>query len=456
MIGRWAQSNLSSTEIGTGSIMLANRYFTSTNNITIMVAVAMSVFIAQFLGAKKNEKIRKTFGIGIMLVSILYFIFAVIGLIFAPKIIEFFATTRQDGALMIEHGTTYLRIILLSFIPLSLSTPIAFALRGTKHTLVPMLATLGTALSNIIFNILFIYVFDFGIAGAAIATLISRFIELTILLIYFFKKKPEFYGKVNELFSFTKLQVKQLLHYSIPTSFAQVITEAIVIFMLFSYARIDAGNSNYISAITLTQSVVDLVVAFVGGMGTAASILVGTRLGAGKVEEAKENARWQLTYVAVVGIISVIVMILLIPIINYIYGFNAETQRILKVIMVIHAFSLPFSFFSTNVVFITRSGGFSKSAIIINNLTDLLIKIPLVIIFVFITPEAFVNSNFFAFIFPNLSGPDGLIIFVFLLDRLIEVIRFVVASIVYHKVPWAKSLNDEISTEDNDQLVYNV
>lgn len=451
MISTWATANLAKAEIGTGAIMLANRYFMSANNITVMVAVAMSVFIAQFFGAKKKENMQRSFGIGIMMISVLYFVFAMFGLIFAPQIIKFFATTRQDGALMIEHGTTYLRIILLSFIPLSLTTPIAFALRGTKKTLVPMFATLATATTNFVLNILFIYVLDLGIRGAAYSTLIARFIELSVILIYYLKEKPAFYGSIKQVFSFNKEEAKALLKYSVPTGLAQVITEATVIFMLFSYARIDAGNSTYISAVTISQSVVDLVVAFVGGMGVAASIMVGARLGADKLEEAKQNARWQLGYVAFMGVFSVIVMIAVIPLINSIYGFTADTQAILAVIMIVQALSLPFSFLATNIVFVTRSGGFAKSALLINNLPYLVIKIPLVVVFIFIAPDAFTTSAFYQTLFGNIAASDGLIIFVFILDRLVEVVRFIIGIIVYKKANWVQSF---ASKKEDKQLVH--
>ena len=436
MIGQWGRTNLGSSEILTSSVMIANRYFSSFQFIAIMVALSCTIFISHYLGAKRHDKIRKVFGLSLVLVGGLSLIVFAFGAIYSRQIIAFFATTMADGEMMITYGSQYLFIISFTFIPMAISIPIGFALRATKRTMVPLIATGVSAVSNVLLNLLFIYVLDMGIVGAAIATLIARFIELGIMLIHYFKVKPEFYGKLKEIFSFSKTMVANILQKGSPMIFAQVITEAIGIFMFFAYARIEAGNAGNIAAVNLSSRIVDIVVSLVGGMGSAASILVGMRIGAGKIEEARTNARWQLGYISVFSLISTAAMIALIPLVTAVYQFEPATTTLLVSIMIIHALSLPFVFYSSNVIFITRAGGYTKSAIWITNVPYLLIKIPLIVLFVFISRSLFEQSIFLHSMMERIGLGTSLVIFIFLIDRAIEIVRAAIAAVIYHRAKW--------------------
>lgn len=447
MIGAWGRNNIGSSEILTSSVMISNRYFTSFQFILTMVAISCTIFISQYLGAKKHNKLKQIFGLSIVLVGILsIFVFA-FGALYPREIISFFATTMADGEAMIHYGEQYLFIIAFTFIPLAISIPMGFALRSVKRTMIPLIATSASVATNALLNWIFIYVLNMGIVGAAIATLISRFVELGIMLFYYFKYKPEFYGSWNEVFSFDTRMTKTVLRKGTPMMFAQVVTEAINVFMFFAFARIEAGNAGNIAAVNLSSRIVDIVISLVGGMGSAASILVGMRLGAGNVEEARTNARWQLGYISLFSLFSTLAMIGLIPVVIAIYQFEASTSALLTSVMIIHALSLPFVFYSSNVIFITRAGGYTKSPIWITNVPYLFIKIPLVTLFVFINRDLFDQSVVLHPLMERLGFGTSLVIFIFLIDRLIEFIRAGIAMAIYHRTQWwdELSINEEIA-----------
>ena len=443
MIGRWGNMTLGTggSEITSASIMIANRYFTTFDAIMIMLVISCTIFIAQFYGAKNKDKGKKTFGFALQLAVGFGLGAALIGFIFREPIIYFFSTGVGSGSDMLYYGEQYLSIISLTFIPYSISVAISFCLRSTNKPKVPLLASGAAALANFILNYLFIYTFNLGVYGAAIATMISRLVELAILLWYYFKHKPFFFGSFKEIFAKEKGFKKDIIVRGMPMAAAQVLTEAMAIFMFFAYAQIDSGNASNIAAVNLSSRVVDIVTAFVGGMGTAAAIMVGMRLGAGKIEEAKQNARWQIGYVIALSLITVLIMICMIPFVQVMNDFQPETATLLAIIMIIHAVSLPFMFYSVNVIFITRSGGFTKAPFIITNLPYLFIKIPLVTLFVFIAPQLFENSPGIHSFLNAVGLPGNLVIFIFLIDRLIEIVRAVIAYFVMHKAHWLGNLS---------------
>jgi hypothetical protein len=159
------------------------------------------------------------------------------------------------------------------------------------------------------------------------------------------------------------------------------------------------------------------------------------------IEEAKQNARWQIGYVIALSLITVLIMICMIPFVQVMNDFQPETATLLAIIMIIHAVSLPFMFYSVNVIFITRSGGFTKAPFIITNLPYLFIKIPLVTLFVFIAPQLFENSPAIHTFLNAVGLPGNLVIFIFLIDRLIEIVRAVIAYFVMHKAHWLGNLS---------------
>lgn len=449
-IGRWGNMTLGAggSEITSASIMIANRYFSTFDNIMIMLAISCTIFIAQYFGAKRPDKMKQVFGLALKLTFFFGLFAAIFGFIFRKEIIYFFATGLGAGSQMLYYGEQYLSIISLTFIPYSISVALSFCLRATRKTKIPLIASGTAAVTNLVLNYIFIYTLNQGVFGAAIATMIARLVELGILSYYFFWHKPVFYGTFKETMNSSLKFQWGVIVKGLPMVLAQVLTEVLAIFMFFAYARIDSGNASNIAAVNLSSRVVDLVVAFVGGMGTAAAIMVGTRLGAGKIEEAKQNARWQIGYILFISIITVAIMISLIPAVEYVYDFQSEAANLLAIVMVIHAVSLPFMFYSSNVIFITRAGGYTKAPMIITNLPYLLIKIPLVALFVFISPGLFATSAFLHQSLSIFGLPANLVIFVFVIDRFIEVIRAILAYIVLHKAPWQADITTSIKEKE--------
>ena len=442
MIGFWGYQVLSEqgSEVFSAAIMIANRFTTTADNIMVMLAISCTIFIAQYLGAKQEQMIKKVFGFAVILTGSFGVITLIIGLFFSREVIEFFATAIGSGQAMTTYGTQYLMLIAWTFIPYSLTVAMTFSLRAVKKTTIPLLASGLAAGSNLILNIIFIYGLRLGIQGAAIATIIARIIECSVLLFYVRNYKPEFYGPFKTIFAIPKDLMGFITKKGMPIVFAQILTESLAIFMFFTYARIDAGNASNIAAINLSARVVDLVSAFIGGMGTAAIILVGSRLGAGKVLEARQNAKWQMGYISIFSVGTIFIMILLIPFMQSIFLYSETTNSLLFTVMVIQALSLPFFFISTNIIFITRAGGFTRAPVLITNLPYLLIKLPLVIYLVFIQRDWLYQQPWLQTLFAQGGVELDVIIIIFILDRCIEVIRAVIAIFVYKLAPWSNDL----------------
>jgi putative MATE family efflux protein len=449
MIGRWGNTafGVGGSEISSAAIMIAGRYMTTFEHVMIMLAISCTIFLAQFFGAKNYGAMKRVFGLALKLTIGFGLAALVLGFFFREEIVLLFATGMGSGLEMLDLGQSYLSIVSWTFIPFSLSVALSFCLRAIKKTTIPLMASGIAAGLNLFLNYLLIYPAGMGVVGAAIATLISRIVELVILGYYFFKHKPVFYGTFAEIFDIPHDLSRNILRKGWPMVLAQALTEGLAVFMFFAYSRIDSGNATNIAAVNVSTRVVELIFAFIGGMGTAAAILVGTRLGAGKIEEAKQNARWQIGYTIMMSWVTVLIMIGLIPLIQLLFSFDSAGNQLLATAMFLQAFSLPFLFYALNIIFITRAGGYTKAPVFITNIPYLLIKAPIVALFVFVYPNVLDTSPFLQNVFGALGLPVNLVIFIFIIDRFIEVIRAMIGFIVYHKADWQKDLTKQHSRE---------
>jgi putative MATE family efflux protein len=455
MIGRYGNDLLGAggSEITSAAIMIAGRYGTTMDNIIVMLAISCTIFIAQFFGAKDFLSTKKIFGLSLKLTLGMGVIATFVGVAFPEMIINFFATGYNDGSLMTTFGTEYLSIFAWTFIPYSISVAFSFSLRAIKNSNTPLIASGLAAFTNLGLNYLFIYVFQWGIAGAAFATILARFVELGILIHHYFQSKPAFFGTFQELFSIGQGFSRKVMKKNYPIALAAIITEVLAIFMMFAYAQIDQGNAVNIAAITISQRVVDLILAFVGGMGTAAMVMVGTRLGAGNIDEARTHARWQIAYVILLSFGTIFIMIGSIPLIQWVFGFGESGNGLLSIVMIIHALSLPFFFFSSNVIFVTRAGGYTRSPMLITNVPYFFIKIPLVAYFVFIAPNQFSEWVWLNQLFQGLGLPFNLLVFIFVLDRLIELVRAGIAWIIYRYGRWYQTLSTTHASPNHPESI---
>jgi putative MATE family efflux protein len=447
MIGRWGNLAFGpgGSEVSSAAVMIAGRYMTTFENIMILLAISCTIFIAQYFGARNKEAMRKVFGLCMKLTIGFGLGALILGFFFRQEIVLFFSTGVGSGMEMLTLGRSYLAIVAWTFIPYSLSVALSFCLRAIKKTKIPLLSSGAAAIFNLVMNYILIYPLGMGVIGAAIATLLARFVELGILVYYYFRHKPEFYGPFAEVFEIPRAFAVNILRKGWPMVIAQALTEGLAMFMFFAYSRVELGNATNIAAINLSTRVVELIFAFVGGMGTAAAIMVGSRLGAGKIEEAKRNARWQISYILMMSMATVLIMIGLIPIIQILFSYDVAGNQLLAVAMVLQALALPFLFYSSNVIFITRAGGYTKAPIFITNIPYILIKAPLVSLFVFVYPGVIENSPWLQTTFAALGLPVNLVIFVFIIDRFIEVVRAIIAYIVYHRADWQKDITRQTS-----------
>ena len=364
---------LGSVEIA--AVGLGNQIYMLLNMVLFGISSGGAIFIAQFWGKKENSGIWKMEGVMFSFSMVIALIFTFASVFFPKFLIGLYSKDFH----VIEIGARYLRIVAFSFPFFAMSFAFSMALRSTEHVKLPMVATMISLVLNAILNYLLIFGIGFfpslGIVGAAIATCISRIVECFILFIVAYSKKYEVASSVKNLFSFTFFEVRKFIKIAFPV----IINEAIWGLGTSMHSLIMGRTSTEaISAFNITGTISQITWVFFIGVGNAAGIIIGKKIGEGNETEARKyanNLSWFMP------VMAIFIGLLLIPISKFLpFMFNVEANILVqaKMMLMILMCCYPLNAFNMCwVVGICRAGGDTVFAAIIDVCFMWIIAIPL-------------------------------------------------------------------------------
>lgn len=341
------------------------------------------IFATQYAGAKDNDGIRhcmrmKTI-VGILMTVIALGVF----LIFRQPLIEMYIakdTLPEDAAATIKYATDYMNIMLVGLLPFSVMQVYASSLREVGETKIPMFASISAILVNLVFNYLLIFgKFGFPrleVAGAAIATVISRFVEAGIIILAATLKRhkyPFITGVFKSLYVPRNL-AKQIITKGMPLLVNEFLWSSSMAVLLQCYST---RGITVLSAVNIANTVNNLFNVVFLTMGNAVAIIVGQHLGANRIDEAKKSV-WQLLTLSV-GCCVVMggIMACLAPFIPHIYNTEPEVKRLATYFLFTVAALMPVFAFAHNCYFTLRSGGRTIITFLFDSAFSWVIVVPL-------------------------------------------------------------------------------
>lgn len=393
MVGRIGTDQMSGVAISNQLIFVFN--------ITIFGAVSgAGIFAAQYHGAGNTEGVRAAFRYKLYISLIISAIAILLFVLFGEKLVSLYLNDADDPERMqrtLEYGVQYLRVIVFGLVPFAITQAYAGTLRETGETAMPMYAGISAVFVNLFFNYLLIFgKFGFpelGVRGAAIATVISRYAELLIVLVKTHRNKKK-YPFAHGLYRTLKIPlpvVREITRKGTPLLVNELLWSMgmAMLNQIYSLRGLDV-----VAAMNISSTIYNVFsVAFLS-MGSASAIIVGQSLGANEIETAKDHAWKLLTFAVCIGLGVCIVLGLLSPFIPLLYNTTAAVHALATRIILVSCVVMPATAFVNTSYFIIRSGGKTGVTFLFDCVFTWLAVIPLAFVLAHFTPLSIVYVYF--------------------------------------------------------------
>ena len=239
-------------------------------------------------------------------ITLLYAIFMVlVGVFLTDFLLGLLGVS--DG--VIEQGAMYMRIQLIGQGVVGYQILAGHSLAAAGDTLTPMKATAVARVAHIMLSPVLMFGLlgmpQMGLAGAALANIISHVLSLAIVLSVLFRGTSRLHLRLSE-YRFDALVLRQLLKIGWPASVNGMERSVAQLFLL---RMVVPFGDVAVAAFTVTRRVEMFAHMGARGFGSAAGILVGQNLGAGKPERAKETIRWAAVYAALINAVLTVLII---------------------------------------------------------------------------------------------------------------------------------------------------
>lgn len=368
MLGSFGETQLSGSS-------LANEFINIFHIMCMGMGYGAVVLTAQYWGAKNITAFKKVVTIMLRLCLGISLIFTVVTFLWSEQIMKVYT---NDPAI-IEMGSLYFKVSVLTYIPTGLSLTLTAILRSMREVRLPLLTSIAVFFVNIFFN----WVFIFGklgaprleIAGAALGTVIARFTEMAVIAGYFFFVDKKIRYRLKDFFMKCTDHLRLYMTYCIP--------------VLISDSLLGVGNTmvsiimghigaSFVAANAIVAQVVRMSTVFTQGISNASSVITGNTLGEGQTDKAYRQGITFLGLAVIIGLLAGGIILAICPIV--VSGFNITPETVAIADQLMMAVALMVIFQSIQSVLtkgVLRGGGDTRFLMVADILFLWLVSIPL-------------------------------------------------------------------------------
>jgi len=396
-----------------------------------MIGAGASAYAAIKLGEKREQEAEHTLGNAFFMLVLAGIIIMVVGLVFLEPILFLFGATAKNFA----YSQDYASIILLGTVFNLLGIGLSNMARTDGSPNIAMLSMIAGAVLNTILDPIYIFVFHWGVKGAAIATITSQIIGAVILVYYFLKKS-------TMRLHISQMKIKKTIFVSILSlGFSSCITQTAATIMqvvmnnsLVYYGDLTSTTGDVaLSAMGIVLKISMIITSICIGIGIGAQPILGFNKGARQPKRIKETYKKASSIAVLTSIIGWGVCIAIPGVILSLFGssdpvFSTFAQRAMRIYM-LGIFTAGFQITATSYF---QATGQPLKASVLSMMRQLILLIPLILIL-----PLFFGLDGILFAGPIADISSGIVVFVFISKEM-------------------KKLNAQIALETEEELgVYN-
>lgn len=246
----------------------------------------MSVVIAQHFGSGSKEKTRQAIASGIVLITIISAFVTLAGILLCRPLFRLISTPEE----LMDGAALYSVVTFAGTAAAAAYNYEAGVLRAFGNSVIPLLFLVLTSLLNVGLDLLFVLAFGWGIAGVAIATLLSQLVSAVLCLAYMIKKVP--LARLTKAdWKFDKAMAMQHLRTGIPMAF---FGSLLAVSFLVLQAALNSLGSADMAAYTAGSKMDSIVYQVLSAFGTAASTFAAQNYGKGDLGRVRQGVRQSL------------------------------------------------------------------------------------------------------------------------------------------------------------------
>ena len=411
MLGRY-------TELALAGATLVNQIQFILFQLASGIGMGIVVLASQYWGQKRTEPIKKIISIGMKLGFLLGLIFFLLAMFLPRPVLSLFTSDQA----VIEEGMRYLRIIGWTYFIFTVSNSLMYSLQSVETAMVGTVMSLSTIVINMCLNYVLIYgnfgAPELGIEGAAIATLVSRIVELVIILVYVLYIDKKLKMKLRDLLQ---------LDFTYLRDYIRVATPIVLSALLWGVAQAAQSailghiSASVIAANSIASTIFQIFAVFGFSCSNVASVTIGKTIGEGRLDMVRSYAKTLQAIFLLIGVSFGGLMFLLKDAIVDIYTVTEETKQLsVHFLTVLSVTTIGTCYEFPVESGIIAGGGNTKYAAWMDNL----------FMWLFTIPSAFLSA--FVFHFPPV------ITFCFL--KADQLLKCIPNSIVCNRFRWVRQL----------------
>lgn len=341
------------------------------------------IFTAQYYGTKDIDGIRHTFhykmwlALGVTAVAVCLFLWkgeALISLYLNPS------ESSGDLEATREWALKYMHVMLLGLPAFMIVQIYTSTLRECSETRLPMRASITAVMVNLVFNYILIFGhFGFpklGVVGAAVATVISRYVEMLIVVIWTHAhpdKNPYITG-IYRRWGIPRDLVRTITVKGMPLLINEALWSSSQAILVQCYA---VRGLTVVAALNISSTITNLFNVVFLSMGSAVAILVGQLLGAGRMEEAKDTDNKMIAFSVAMSAVVALAVLATAPFFPRLYKTEEDVRYLASLFMMISAVFMPQNAFMNATYFTLRSGGKTMLTFLFDSVNGWVVSIPI-------------------------------------------------------------------------------
>lgn len=362
------------TELALSGATLVNQIQFTLQQIAAGIGMGIVVLASRYWGQGKIEPIKKIINIGVKCGFVVGIIFFVLSLTIPHQLLSVFTGDQA----VIDEGVKYLRVICWTYLLFSVSNSLMYAMQSVQTAMIGTVMSVSTLCINICLNYCFIFgnfgAPELGVVGAAVATLISRIIELIIIFVYVVLIDKKLKTKMSELLCFDFTYLKDFIKVATPVALTGLLWG---VAQAAQTAVLGHISSSVIAANSIASVIFQLFAVFGMSCANTSSVVIAKTIGQGRLNMIRSYSKTMQIVFLLIGIVFGGLMFIFKDAIVGLYSVSEETKTLAVNFLTVLSIATVGSCYEYPVeAGIIGGGGNTKYAAIVDNLFMWLFTIP--------------------------------------------------------------------------------